>query len=418
MRKANYGEIPKSHETIRDKMIIYSAKIHTEFVSEIEKSKNVNKFSVTFDEWTSCANKRYISVILHSFSNFWNLGLVRINGSATSVNIIGLVTTKLESFGVNFFENVISIVTDGCNVMTRIGQMIAPISQQLCYAHAIQLAVLATLYKKKTIPVQEKIVNDSNDDEEEDDVLIFLNEKTKEFTLNDEIKPCLKRIRNIINIFRNSSKKNEILQSYVNEKFGKFCQLILDTPTRWNSLCDSLERFIELSPCIKKAFVDLELHFEISDQMLAYLKEVVGALKPVKLTVQTICKSNANLIIADLALLSLFKFLNNQNTGIADSISYWLSEEIGKRRAIMSDALNYLETGKTASEIRGFIWKEPPSKQQLIEFFENVLNDQSNTNHEDNCDIEMTEGNDCEEPADESSFADFGTFLENNLKKF
>jgi hypothetical protein len=50
-----------------------------------------------------------------------------------------------------------------------------------------------------------------------------------------------------------------ILKNYVEEKQGKKLVLILDLRTRWNSLCDMLERFISIENCVRKASLDADI---------------------------------------------------------------------------------------------------------------------------------------------------------------
>ena len=52
--------------------------------------------------------------------------------------------------------------------MVCIGNLIAPVGQQLCLVHCIQLAVIEILYKKITIGEDEF---DGDDDDERDDGL-------------------------------------------------------------------------------------------------------------------------------------------------------------------------------------------------------------------------------------------------------
>ena len=42
------------------------------------------KFSVTLDEYSSIANRRFLNVNVHSHKKFWNLGMLRLQGSMDS----------------------------------------------------------------------------------------------------------------------------------------------------------------------------------------------------------------------------------------------------------------------------------------------------------------------------------------------
>lgn len=104
-----------------------------------------------------------------------NLGLVRIVGSTDAQHCLESVKSKLLEFDIGFKDDVICIITDGCSMMASIGAQIKPIGQQMCFAHAIQLAVLNVLYLKpaklaKTESKKSDVVHDElgeNDNDEE-----------------------------------------------------------------------------------------------------------------------------------------------------------------------------------------------------------------------------------------------------------
>ena len=57
----------------------YGVKIRSEIRGNIsEQIKQGSRFSLTFDEWTSLKNRRYMNINVHMAENkFWNLGLTR-----------------------------------------------------------------------------------------------------------------------------------------------------------------------------------------------------------------------------------------------------------------------------------------------------------------------------------------------------
>ena len=234
-----------------------------------------------FDEWTSTASRRYVNVILLSKTSFWNLGLIAFDGNATAENCLELVKSKLKQFDLDF--NIICVTTDGCSVMKSIGDKIKPTGQQLCFAHAIQLAILDVLYLQ--IPGDEEstydfesgssdeeneknegdFVTDSNRDEEgsqdvdepqdDDDggiqkggEITFIRKQPVPFSPTFD--SIIKKVRAIVSLFRKSPLKNEKLQTYCKLQFGKRYHLLRDCRTRWSSLCMMLKRFHFLQDCI------------------------------------------------------------------------------------------------------------------------------------------------------------------------
>lgn len=230
-------EVPKSKETIKAKFLDYSLKCKQKTIHDISNIKDTGlKFSLTFDEWTSTANKRYINVMLHSTDKLFNLGLVRIIKSATAVICIRLLEQRLNDFGVSLSDEIVGFTTDGASTMQKIGKIIAP-KQQLCLAHGIHLAVLDVFYK----PNEKLTVNElssSEDDEIFDSFDFCIREMKTDLTDRFHISTVIGKVRKISKIFRKSPTKNEILQKYVKEEKGKELKLILDCKTRWNTLFD------------------------------------------------------------------------------------------------------------------------------------------------------------------------------------
>jgi len=60
-------------------------------------------------------------------------------------------------------------------------------------------------------------------------------------------------------MFRKSPLKNDLLQKACQDKFSKELKLILDSPTRWNSLLHMLKRFLELKEVVKTILQELSL---------------------------------------------------------------------------------------------------------------------------------------------------------------
>lgn len=157
------GKIPISVNGVVGKIKSFGRKVVAKYKVDIEAAAQNSKLSIVFDEWTSLASKRYINIILLSSTNFWNLGLVPIKGSATADNCLDLVKKRLKYFGLSLEKDIVCIVTDGCSVMSSIGTKIGDVRQQLCIAHAIQLAIVDVLY----VPINTSS-SDLEDEEEED----------------------------------------------------------------------------------------------------------------------------------------------------------------------------------------------------------------------------------------------------------
>ncbi|GBP18388.1 hypothetical protein EVAR_14781_1 [Eumeta japonica] len=150
---AKYTDLPKSAVTIKKRVMNYSKKIKKQVTSELKHLKSAGeRFSLSFDEWTSMSidfnvNKRYMALNVHSYKKFWNLGLVPIYGNMTAENCLRILNERLSKFDISLETDIVAIVTDGPNVMIKVGRLVCA-EQQLCLAHGINLAVCDVLYKK------------------------------------------------------------------------------------------------------------------------------------------------------------------------------------------------------------------------------------------------------------------------------
>ena len=126
--------------------------------------------------------------------------------------------------------------------------------------------------------------------------------------------------------------------------------LILDTKTRWNSLIFMLELFLELKDCIKRAVIDLNLTINITDDEFTAICSIISILLPVKLAVEAICRSDANLITADTTINFMIQSLRKYDNILSNRFQTALLFEIEQRRTELSDIILYLHMGSQAFE--------------------------------------------------------------------
>lgn len=181
--------------------------------AEMQRMKardETSKFSLTFDEWTSKKNKRYMNINLHFKNEHRNLGLIRINTSASAENLVRLISERLNLFNLNLENDIISITTDGPNVMKKLGRIV-PCLQQFCYAHGLQLAVIDVLYQKRDSEESEvENIEDDPDQEAAEDCesdddetrIEFETEYRREININ--YKDVIEKVRKTVKTFKNS----------------------------------------------------------------------------------------------------------------------------------------------------------------------------------------------------------------------
>lgn len=361
-------ELPKSAITIRKIVIDYSESIRKLLINEISARKlNGKGFSITFDEWTSQRNRRYININLHSESKFWSLGLLRINGSLPAEKCVKLLSDKLDEYGLSLEKNIVCLTNDGAAVMKKVGRLV-PNAQQLCFAHAIQLAVIDVLYKKSTTEDRnisstanesinmdsdseieeannyDAIEGDGYEDEFNEEGLVMeyeIQEQDVHLTHN-QLGPLIQKVRKIVKIFKRSPTRNEVLQNYVKVEFGTEYCLILDSKTRWNSLITMLERFQKLKSCIKKSVIDLNLDINFTDADFETVSLTISTLLPVKLAVESLCREDANLLSADTTFKFMFDRLSEIKSSLGKEVISALKKRIFERRTELSDLIGYL----------------------------------------------------------------------------
>lgn len=153
VRASGHHNLPTSPTGIQMLVMRYASSLRAQVTAEIkEERKAGQKFSLTFDEWSSLRNRRYMNINVHTKEGkFWSLGLTRVEGTMPAKKCIELVSKRLQMHGLRIESDVVCITTDGASVMTKVGKDLSrySIAQQLCIAHGLQLAVLDVLYKKQ-----------------------------------------------------------------------------------------------------------------------------------------------------------------------------------------------------------------------------------------------------------------------------
>lgn len=143
-----FNDIPKTHQGIKVKVESYYNFVFEEYRKQFHALQAQNqKVSLSFDEWTSIRNRRYMNVNVHDSKHVWNLGLTRIQGSMNAEKCIKLLEKKLLEFGLSLSRDILALMTDGALLMKKVGRL-TPADHQICLAHGIHLAVTSVLYQK------------------------------------------------------------------------------------------------------------------------------------------------------------------------------------------------------------------------------------------------------------------------------
>lgn len=375
--------LPKNNSRVMDLIYTYYDKAKSETINELDRIKKDGKcFSITLDEWTSKRNRRYLNINVHRNAEEFNLGLVPIVGSCDAKRILELVSTRLQIFNLDLTTNIIAATNDGAAVMKKFGQL-SIIINQLCYSHAIHLAVTDVLYKNENITETDVCVTSEEseddlecDDNYEDDFSNYfeLLDKSNEFPIvSENYKSSISQIRRICKFFRKSPVRNSILQNYVKQKKGKEISLILDCQTRWNSLEIMIERFITLKECILLTLNDIGASHMWNELHYSNIMELCKALGPVRLAAEALGQRDANLLKSE----GIFDFLSNELSNLKSEISSKLLNAIKRRVQERRDIalvtlLLYLQNPKNISS-KNFTLFSLASKSEIIKLSEKIL---------------------------------------------
>uniref|UniRef100_A0A2A4J3N7 BED-type domain-containing protein n=2 Tax=Heliothis virescens TaxID=7102 RepID=A0A2A4J3N7_HELVI len=377
-------KLPLCADTIRNIVVKEADKIKRLLKAEIQNLlKEHHKFSISFDEWTSIRNRRYLSLNLHSHNfsggnKFKNLGLIRIYGSLPAKKCVEEIKRKLDEFGVSLEKDIVAETTDGCSMMTKFGKFLSSYHQK-CIAHALQLAIADVFYKKSEalianaaeeleedddddLPLSVLVrqahqsnthnsASDNDSDDDEDGAEFSSNAVTTTSEVSEQqfvYHDLIAKVKKVVKIFRKSPTKNDnILQKYVVDEFGREYSLTCDAITRWSSLANTLERFLKLKNCIVKALIDLKVQIIFSDSDWKDLEQFHEILDIVKTVLEALCRRDATLLTADVAIKFALNKLSNIDTHLSRKMISALKTRYTQRRLIEASILNYLQNPDT-----------------------------------------------------------------------
>jgi len=95
-----FSQLPTSVDSIKQQVMKYGQKVRSLVMANLERKKaEGQRFSLTFDEWTSTRNRRYMNINAHARDGeYWSLGLLRVHGSMSVDRCVTLVEQKLTEF--------------------------------------------------------------------------------------------------------------------------------------------------------------------------------------------------------------------------------------------------------------------------------------------------------------------------------
>ena len=378
--------LPKNPAKVMDLVISYFKEQKSKTVEILNKRVNSGeRFSLTLDEWTSVANKRYININIHCKDSVsFNLGLVRIIGICDAKETQRIVIQHLKEFGISLEKDIVASTTDGASVMCKFGRE-SPAYHVQCMNHAIHLAVMDIFYKNN-----EKLIfheeacdrnhldipesdNDYSDFDELDDGEIFVENYEQDhcIILLPNYQTAIKEIRQVVDFFRRSPTRNTILQRYVKQEFKKEISLIRDIKIRWNSLEAMIERFLKLYSCIKISLIELNATNKICEANITTLKDMLAVLSPLKVAVEALSRKDATILTCETIVTFLLNKLTEVNSCLSIKFREILVKRINERRnKQMVSVLKFLHNSSSST---GNKWFSLSSKTVTLTYAKELI---------------------------------------------
>ena len=332
-----------SSTTVGQKVFQYYDEAKDIMIDHLQKKIKENcRFALSFDEYTG-KNRRYLTINVHSDNGVsYNLGMVRVWSSQTAETVLKLVELRLADFKMNF-THIAAMVTDGASIMVKLGRL-APCEHVICLSHTLHLVITDVFYPKKSDSgedideeVSETISSDdSSEDEDEEDEATSLPAPTRNGnprSLAPTIGSVVKKVRAIIQKFRSSPVRNDLLQVEVKKKYGKELRVILDCKTRWTSLHSMTERFLLLEDPLNKLLDDLGLEqLKLSSNEIQLLRDIVAALEPFKVATEFLCKRKCTLVEAEKIIIFTASELRKLGSELSKNLLHSLETRYLNRR--------------------------------------------------------------------------------------
>ncbi|CAL9683679.1 unnamed protein product [Knipowitschia caucasica] len=225
--------------------------------------------------------------------------------------------------------------------MVKFGRLVLP-ELQLCYAHAVHLAVTDVLYRRvhreELADVPERVMETESEEEEDsgpesdEDSAECVDGAYRSVRVREEMFMSVERVRKIARHFHKSPVSNDKLRECTKRDHGKELVLILNCRTRWNSLADMLDRYIALHKAVSKTLIDINPALIITNEQLALIKQLSSCLKPVRMGVESLCKRDTTLIKADGIFFFMIDQLRKQETRLSQEMRDAIESRFTQRR--------------------------------------------------------------------------------------
>lgn len=150
---------------------------------------------------------------------------------------------------------------------------------------------------------------------------VNLQDDIEELTDDENISALISKVRNTVSTFNYSPSKNDEIFNSFRPESQKEKSLKLDCKTRWNSLVEMVERFVEMQETIQKSVPHLkDDKITFSESEFDKLRSILKCLKPVQIADTSICSRDSTLLTADCAFSFCLKTIRKED-GVRPTIA-------------------------------------------------------------------------------------------------
>lgn len=176
-------------------------------------------------------------------------------------------------------------------------------------------------------------------------------EEEPEEYLSPHFRENINKVRAIVNYFRNSDVRMEILHKNLRLEEKDPLELFIDMKVRWNTIYGMLERFLVCESAIRKSLEQLGRTDLAHGLNVELLKDLCNVLELIEITSKTLEKEGTNLLEADVAINWLLTQLHAINSTISMMFFETLKKRFEERRnKVLCSVIQYLHNPATLKE--------------------------------------------------------------------
>lgn len=238
-----------------------------------ELAEGCQHYCCTTDIWTDRAQRSFICLTLHYIDNNfmrknWTLDVRPLPGQHTGAAIADALRTTTAEWGLRK-EKCVALLRDGASNGVLAGNLL-DVPHFSCVAHSLHLVLGSALIRKPSRAATSVVANTEDTDDataiaelqetacDEVESHLAMEAEFDERETTNRVRAIVQVFRSLASYFHRSPKAKYRLSKLQAENELERLEVVMDCPTRWNSCCDMLARFVRIETSINIFFVYLE----------------------------------------------------------------------------------------------------------------------------------------------------------------